>query len=153
MPNQPKNRQNDKGTVIYREYSTDEGDPYYPVPNERNRALYRKYQDLALKEPNVIFVGRLASYKYFNMDEVCTFYNGVKSFLNYYYYSKTFAFYLYYTANIYSEITVRTQVKTVKLNYSFFNVTWTSILPYIVQCRSVDSSLQLLHCTWSSNQM
>ena len=64
-----------KGTVIYREYSTDEGDPYYPVPNEKNRALYRKYQDLALKEPNVIFVGRLASYKYFNMDEVCTFYN------------------------------------------------------------------------------
>ena len=59
-----------KGTVIYREYSTDEGDPYYPVPNERNRALYRKYQDLALKEPNVMFVGRLASYKYFNMDEV-----------------------------------------------------------------------------------
>ena len=75
MPNQPKNRQNDKGTIIYREYSTDEGDPYYPVPNEKNRALYRKYQDLALKEPNVIFVGRLASYKYFNMDEVCTFYN------------------------------------------------------------------------------
>ena len=52
-----------------------------------------------------------------------------------------------------SEITVRTQLKTVKLNYSFFTVIWTSILPYIVQCRSVDSSLQLLHCTWSSNQM
>ena len=93
MPNQPKNRQNDKGTIIYREYSTDEGDPYYPVPNEKNRALYRKYQDLALKEPNVIFVGRLASYKYFNMDEVCTFYNGGKSFLRYYSYSKTFVFY------------------------------------------------------------
>ena len=58
-----------------------------------------------------------------------------------------------YTANMYSEITVRTQLKTVKLNYSFFTVIWTSILPYIVQCRSVDSSLQLLHCTWSSNQM
>ena len=53
--------------------SSNEGDPYYPVPNELNRALYRKYQDLALKEPNVIFVGRLASYKYFNMDEVCNF--------------------------------------------------------------------------------
>ena len=88
MPNQPKNRQNDKGTIIYREYSTDEGDPYYPVPNEKNRALYRKYQDLALKEPNVIFVGRLASYKYFNMDEVCTFYNGGKSFMRYYSYSQ-----------------------------------------------------------------
>ena len=49
MPNQPKNCQNDKGMIIYREYSTDEGDPYYPVPNEIDRALYRKYQDLALK--------------------------------------------------------------------------------------------------------
>ena len=58
-----------------------------------------------------------------------------------------------YTANIDSEITVKTQLKTVKLNYSFFTVTWTSILPYIVEGRSVDSSLQLLHCTWSSNQM
>ena len=58
-----------------------------------------------------------------------------------------------YTANMCSEITVRTQLKTVKLNHSFFTVKWTSILPYIVQCRSVYSSLQLLHCTWSSNQM
>ena len=70
MPNQPKNCKDKNGTVIYREYSTDEGDPYYPVPNNRNRELYRKYQNLALKEPNVVFVGRLASYKYFNMDEV-----------------------------------------------------------------------------------
>ena len=70
MPNQPKGVFQNPGTVIYREYSTNKGDPYYPVPNERNRALYKKYQDLALKEPNVIFVGRLASYKYFNMDEV-----------------------------------------------------------------------------------
>ena len=61
--------QQSKGTVIYREYSTDIGDPYYPVPNDRNQALYKKYQKLALQEPNVIFVGRLASYKYFNMDE------------------------------------------------------------------------------------
>ena len=61
---------NSKGTVIYREYSTDVGDPYYPVPNDRNRALYNKYQRLASSESNVIFVGRLASYKYFNMDEV-----------------------------------------------------------------------------------
>ena len=73
MPNQPKDRQHGhkaKGTVIYREYSTDEGDPYYPVPNSRNKKLYEKYQKLAHKEPNVVFVGRLASYKYFNMDEV-----------------------------------------------------------------------------------
>jgi len=59
-------------TVIVKEYSTDIGDPYYPVPNPRNHALYKKYQALAEKEEkenNVIFVGRLASYKYFNMDK------------------------------------------------------------------------------------
>ena len=50
---------------------TDEGDPYYPVPNPENHALYKKYQELAKKEEKekqVYFVGRLASYKYFNMD-------------------------------------------------------------------------------------
>ena len=56
-------------THIVKEYSTDSGDPYYPVPNEVNQNLYKKYQELAEKEENVIFVGRLASYKYFNMDE------------------------------------------------------------------------------------
>ena len=74
MPNQPEDILKTKGTVIYREYSTNNGDPYYPVPNDRNRALYKKYQNLSLNEPNVIFVGRLASYKYFNMDEVSLFY-------------------------------------------------------------------------------
>jgi hypothetical protein len=43
--------------------------------------------------------------------------------------------------------------KNCKTELQFFTVTWTSILAYIVQCRSVDSSLQLLHCTCSSNQM
>lgn len=56
-------------TVIVREFPCDEGEPYYPVPNERNRQLYEKYRELALLEPNVYFVGRLANYKYFNMDE------------------------------------------------------------------------------------
>jgi UDP-galactopyranose mutase len=74
MPNQPKSALNHRGTVIYREYSTDQGDPYYPVPNDRNRALYRKYQELAGQEPNVIFIGRLASYKYFNMDQVINYF-------------------------------------------------------------------------------
>ena len=68
-PNQPESAIASKGTVIYREYSTDVGDPYYPVPNPRNQELYKKYQKLALLEENVIFVGRLASYKYFNMDQ------------------------------------------------------------------------------------
>ena len=51
------------GTVIFKEYSVDEGDPYYPVPNPDNQALFEKYRDLAAKEPGVLFVGRLASYK------------------------------------------------------------------------------------------
>lgn len=59
-------------TTIVREYSTSKGDPYYPVPNKRNLDLYAEYQKLAAAETlikNVHFVGRLASYKYFNMDE------------------------------------------------------------------------------------
>ena len=54
---------------LLQEYSTDEGDPYYPVPNPRNQELYAKYQALASQEQGVTFVGRLASYKYFNMDQ------------------------------------------------------------------------------------
>jgi len=68
-PNQPKGAKDLPGTVIFKEYSTDVGDPYYPVPNPRNQELYAKYQALAQKEEGVTFVGRLASYKYFNMDQ------------------------------------------------------------------------------------
>jgi len=68
-PNQPPGAQDLPGTVVFKEYSTDEGDPYYPVPNPRNQELYAKYQALAMKEEGVTFVGRLASYKYFNMDQ------------------------------------------------------------------------------------
>lgn len=56
-------------TVLYLERSKDGGDPYYPVPNQRNKDLYEKYRAMALKEPDVTFVGRLANYKYFNMDQ------------------------------------------------------------------------------------
>jgi UDP-galactopyranose mutase len=59
-------------TTIVREYSKDakEGDdPYYPIPNDRNKELYEKYKVLAEKEERVHFVGRLANYKYFNMDQ------------------------------------------------------------------------------------
>lgn len=56
-------------TVYFIERSKDGGEPYYPVPNKENKDLYKKYQDMALQEPNVIFVGRLANYKYFNMDQ------------------------------------------------------------------------------------
>jgi len=56
-------------TILFVERSKDGGEPYYPVPNEENKALYRRYQGLAAKEDNVTFVGRLANYKYFNMDQ------------------------------------------------------------------------------------
>lgn len=60
-------------TVISKEYSTDwkEGmEPYYPVNDEANQMLYRKYAELAADEPKVIFGGRLAEYKYYDMDKV-----------------------------------------------------------------------------------
>ena len=60
-------------TVISYEYSVEwqEGDePYYPVNNEQNNALYQKYLAEALKKPNVIFGGRLGEYKYYDMDKV-----------------------------------------------------------------------------------
>eukprot|EP00960_Hanusia_phi_P055849 763077-Hanusia_phi.AAC.7 len=56
-------------TIIFKETTTDEGEPYYPVPTQRNKELYEKYKAMAEKESNVIFAGRLANYKYFNMDQ------------------------------------------------------------------------------------
>ena len=58
-----------KTTVVY-EYSQAEGDPYYPVPRPENAEIYRQYHALAVEEPNVYFCGRLATYKYYNMDQV-----------------------------------------------------------------------------------
>lgn len=58
-----------RGTLIAKETSSDVGEPYYPVPNAQNQALYERYRLLAEKESEVCFVGRLASYKYFNMDQ------------------------------------------------------------------------------------
>ena len=57
-------------TSICFEYPSAEGDPYYPVPRPENAALYQRYQALADATPNVTFVGRLATYKYYNMDQV-----------------------------------------------------------------------------------
>ena len=56
-------------TVIV-EYPRDEGDPYYPIPSDETRALYKRYEALAAREPGVTFVGRLARYQYLNMDQV-----------------------------------------------------------------------------------
>jgi UDP-galactopyranose mutase len=57
-------------TIIAKETTTDVGEPYYPVPSQANRDLYEQYRKLAEKHRGVVhFVGRLASYKYFNMDQ------------------------------------------------------------------------------------
>ena len=56
-------------TIYVIERSKDGGEPYYPVPNQENKDLYKKYQNMADKEEGVTFVGRLANYKYFNMDD------------------------------------------------------------------------------------
>src|SRR3978361_2070465 len=57
-------------TSICYEFPTPEGDPYYPVPRSENAALYARYQALADATPGVTFVGRLATYRYYNMDQV-----------------------------------------------------------------------------------
>ena len=56
-------------TIYFIERSKDGGEPYYPVPNKKNKDLYRRYQAMAALEEDVTFVGRLANYKYFNMDQ------------------------------------------------------------------------------------
>jgi len=57
-------------TILAKESTSDVGEPYYPVPTEANRELYKKYADLAAAGPaSLHFVGRLASYKYYNMDQ------------------------------------------------------------------------------------
>ena len=58
------------GTSIVREYPEAEGDPYYPVPRAENEALFKRYETLAKQEKNATFVGRLAQYRYYNMDQV-----------------------------------------------------------------------------------
>jgi len=57
-------------TTITYEFPCAEGDPFYPIPKAENQALYKKYEALALKEKGVRFVGRLATYRYYNMDQV-----------------------------------------------------------------------------------
>ncbi|WP_266365889.1 UDP-galactopyranose mutase [Tellurirhabdus rosea] len=57
-------------TSITFEYPQSEGDPYYPIPKPENAELYRKYKQLADSTPNVHFVGRLGTYRYYNMDQV-----------------------------------------------------------------------------------
>jgi UDP-galactopyranose mutase len=57
-------------TSLLLEYPTENGDPFYPIPRKENQDLYKKYYDLSETEENVSFTGRLAEYKYYNMDQV-----------------------------------------------------------------------------------
>jgi UDP-galactopyranose mutase len=57
-----------KTSIVY-EYPQAEGDPYYPVPRPENQEVYKQYKTLADSTPGVYFVGRLATYKYYNMDQ------------------------------------------------------------------------------------
>jgi UDP-galactopyranose mutase len=58
------------GTSIVREYPQAEGDPYYPIPRPENEEIFKKYLSLAGEIKKVSFVGRLAQYRYYNMDQV-----------------------------------------------------------------------------------
>jgi UDP-galactopyranose mutase len=58
-----------KTSIVY-EYPQAEGDPYYPIPRPENAEIYKKYQGLASTMTNTYFTGRLATYKYYNMDQV-----------------------------------------------------------------------------------
>lgn len=65
-------QEHNKTTIAFeypKDYIFGENDPYYPIPKEDNLALFSKYKELAEQEKNVYFVGRLADYKYYNMDQ------------------------------------------------------------------------------------
>ncbi len=62
--------QEHRRTSITLEYPQAEGDPYYPVPRPEIQALYKQYEALADATPGVTFVGRLATYRYYNMDQI-----------------------------------------------------------------------------------
>lgn len=62
--------QTHEGTSIVREYPQSEGDPYYPIPRPENEVLFKKYEAMAQQATDVTFVGRLAQYRYYNMDQV-----------------------------------------------------------------------------------
>jgi UDP-galactopyranose mutase len=72
-------------TTIVKEFTNDSGEPFYPVLNDKNLKLYEKYKEMAInetKKKNVHFIGRLANYKYFNMDQAIK--NSLTYFDNYF---------------------------------------------------------------------
>jgi UDP-galactopyranose mutase len=62
-------QEHNRTSIVY-EFPQAEGDPYYPVPRKENAALYARYKALAEAATGVTFVGRLATYKYYNMDQI-----------------------------------------------------------------------------------
>jgi UDP-galactopyranose mutase len=62
-------QEHSKTSIVY-EFPQSEGDPYYPVPRKENATIYTEYKALADATPDVHFVGRLATYKYYNMDQI-----------------------------------------------------------------------------------
>jgi len=62
-------QKNDTTSIVY-EYPRPEGDPYYPIPAAEPKALYKRYEEDARRETKVRFVGRLATYQYYNMDQI-----------------------------------------------------------------------------------
>jgi UDP-galactopyranose mutase len=62
-------QQHPQTTIVY-EHPQSEGDPYYPIPRKENAAIYGQYQELMKQTPHVYFAGRLATYRYYNMDQV-----------------------------------------------------------------------------------
>ncbi|QDP24378.1 UDP-galactopyranose mutase [Bradyrhizobium cosmicum] len=62
--------QSHPGTSIVREYPQADGDPFYPIPRPENEAKFQEYKAMADTEQGVTFVGRLAQYRYYNMDQV-----------------------------------------------------------------------------------
>ena len=57
-------------TTITYEYPSAEGDPYYPIPRPENQELFKRYEALADETEGMTFVGRLATYRYYNMDQI-----------------------------------------------------------------------------------
>jgi UDP-galactopyranose mutase len=78
-------QKHEKTSIVY-EYPQDEGDPYYPVPRKENAERYARYQQLAREMPRVHFVGRLGTYRYYNMDQIVgqslTMYKRIKASQN-----------------------------------------------------------------------
>jgi UDP-galactopyranose mutase len=62
-------QEHSKTSIVY-EFPRSEGDAYYPIPRNENAALYARYKALADRTPGIYFVGRLATYKYYNMDQI-----------------------------------------------------------------------------------